>query len=110
MKAMRTNTYLESAAESSMSDIALRPGRGRLEQALGSARDWLLGRQMPEGWWCGDLEADTTCESYLILLYEFLGRRGDPETARKVARLAARIRVQALPGGGWSAYPGGPAE
>jgi squalene-hopene/tetraprenyl-beta-curcumene cyclase len=107
---MRTNPYLETEAESDSSGIAIRPGIVRLEKAIGAARDALIAKQSPDGWWCGDLEADTTCESYLILLYAFLDRMGDPSTAANVGRLAARIRTAALAGGGWSAYAGGPAE
>ncbi|MEP6652447.1 MAG: squalene--hopene cyclase, partial [Myxococcales bacterium] len=54
------------------------------------------------------LEGDTTLESYLVLLDTFLHRvDADPE---KLANLSATIRREALPGGGWSQYPGGPAE
>jgi squalene-hopene/tetraprenyl-beta-curcumene cyclase len=82
------------------------PTAARVAGALASASRWLLARQTQAGWWCGDLEGDTTLESYLVLLYAFLDRRADP----RVAALAARIRERALPGGGFSAYLGGPAE
>jgi len=107
---MRTNPYLEIDAEGDSSGIAIAPGRARLEQALRAARAGLIARQAPEGWWCGELEADTTCESYIILLHAFLDRLGHAETARTVERLATRVRAAALPEGGWSAYAGGPAE
>jgi squalene-hopene/tetraprenyl-beta-curcumene cyclase len=65
-----------------------------------------VARQDPAGWWCGELEGDTTCESYLILLEGFFGR---PDSERALA-LARTIRAEALPSGGWSQYPGGPPE
>ena len=82
------------------------PELARVEAALDRARKWLLARQTPEGYWCGELEGDTTLESYMILLEAFLGRRGG---ARSRA-LAQTIREEALRDGGWSQYPGGPAD
>ena len=74
--------------------------------SIARARDWLLERQQPEGWWCGELGGDTTLESYIILLQAFLGRRERPV----VARLAQVIRDEVLPQGGWSSYPEGPPD
>ena len=82
------------------------PGPTRIEHAIEAARDWLLARQHEAGFWCGELDGDTTLESYPILLEAFLGRRD----SEKSARLARTIRDRALPGGGWSQYPGGPAD
>ena len=76
----------------------------RVERALAAARDWLLARQAPDGFWCGELEGDTTLESYIILLDAFLGRRD------RSAALARTIRDCALPDGGWAQYQGGPAD
>jgi squalene-hopene/tetraprenyl-beta-curcumene cyclase len=82
------------------------PARARLDAAVAVARDWLIARQSPEGFWQGELEGDTTLESYLILIEAFFNRR---ETD-KVRDLARVIRAEALPGGGWSQYQGGPPE
>src|SRR6476620_401311 len=82
------------------------PGPTRISQALEAAREWLLARQHAAGYWCGELDGDTTLESYPILLEAFLGRWDSD----KSARLARTIRARALPGGGWSQYPGGPAD
>ena len=54
------------------------------------------------GFWCGELEGDTTLESYLILLEAFLGRR-DSEKSRRLARTirdrgAAGRRLEPVPG------------
>jgi squalene-hopene/tetraprenyl-beta-curcumene cyclase len=82
------------------------PLPGRVTRALDMARSWLLGRQEPSGYWCAELEGDTTLESYMIFLEAFFGR---PTSARSLA-LARVIRQETLPTGGWSQYPGGPAE
>jgi squalene-hopene/tetraprenyl-beta-curcumene cyclase len=82
------------------------PGRLRVDEGLAAARDWLLDRQEPAGFWCGELEGDTTLESYMILLEAFFGRRGSD----KSLDLARTIRDEVLPGGGWSQYPGGPVD
>jgi squalene-hopene/tetraprenyl-beta-curcumene cyclase len=81
-------------------------GGARVDRAIAAARTWLLERQDPAGFWCGILEGDTTCESYLILLDAFVGRRD----LGRVADLARSIRARVLPDGGWSQYPGGPAD
>ncbi|HEY4187045.1 MAG TPA: squalene--hopene cyclase [Polyangia bacterium] len=81
-------------------------GPARVEQSMTRARDWLLARQEPEGFWCAELEGDTTLESYMILLEAFFGRRG---SAKSLA-LARTIREEALAEGGWAQYAGGPPE
>jgi squalene-hopene/tetraprenyl-beta-curcumene cyclase len=80
--------------------------RARLDASIAAARDWLLARQEPAGFWCGELEGDTTLESYMILLEAFFGRRG----SSKIRDLARVIRDETLPAGGWSQYPGGPPD
>jgi squalene-hopene/tetraprenyl-beta-curcumene cyclase len=82
------------------------PGREEVERALARARDWLIARQDARGFWCGELEADTTCESYIILVEAFLGRLGTD----CVEGLARTIRGEAVEGGGWAQFPGGPAD
>ena len=69
------------------------------------ATGWWRGRRH-DGFWQGELEGDTTLESYLILIEAFFNRR---ETD-KVRDLARVIRAEALPEGGWSQYLGGPPE
>ena len=82
------------------------PGAARLADAVAGARDWLIGRQDAAGFWHAELEGDTTLESYIILVDAFFGRR----LTDRSAQLARTIRDEMLPGGGWSQYPGGPAE
>ncbi|HEY5091443.1 MAG TPA: squalene--hopene cyclase [Polyangia bacterium] len=86
--------------------LAAAPGRARVDGCIAAARDWLLEKQAPEGYWCGELEGDTTLESYLILLEAFFGRR---ESA-KTRDLAHVVRDETLPDGGWSQYLGGPPD
>jgi squalene-hopene/tetraprenyl-beta-curcumene cyclase len=82
------------------------PSGERIERALAAAQSWLLARQHEAGYWCGELEGDTTLESYIILLEAFFGRRG----TEKTSALAQTIRACMLPDGGWPQYAGGPAD
>jgi squalene-hopene/tetraprenyl-beta-curcumene cyclase len=82
------------------------PGRPRVERAVVAARDWLIACQDPAGFFCAELEGDTTLESYMILLEAFFGRRG----SAKSLDLARTIRDEARPEGGWAQYLGGPAD
>jgi squalene-hopene/tetraprenyl-beta-curcumene cyclase len=76
---------------------------GQVAAAALATRDWLLARQHPAGYWCGELEGDTILESEYILLLAWL-RRDDSPIVKKAAEY---IRRQQLPGGGWAMYPGG---
>jgi squalene-hopene/tetraprenyl-beta-curcumene cyclase len=78
----------------------------RLQQAIALAARHLLSLQAPEGYWLGELEADTTLESDYIFYLHVLGRA----ERERVERLASYIRVRQLSDGGWNIYPGGPAE
>ncbi|HVR63925.1 MAG TPA: squalene--hopene cyclase [Polyangia bacterium] len=82
------------------------PGPARVARAVEAARAWLLARQDAAGFWCAELEGDTTLESYMILIEAFFGRPG----SAKARALAVAIREEALPSGGWPQYLGGPAE
>ncbi len=78
----------------------------RIEDAIGRAAEHLLSLQAEEGYWLGELEADTTIESDYILYLYALGRP-DPD---RIAKLANYIRRRQLSDGGWNIYPGGPSE
>ncbi len=90
-----------SSAKASPSQLA-----GQVAAAALATRDWLLARQHPAGYWCGELEGDTILESEYILLLAWLRRENSPI----VKKAAEYIRRQQLPGGGWAMYPGGPLE
>jgi squalene-hopene/tetraprenyl-beta-curcumene cyclase len=78
----------------------------QLAQAIEAAQAWLLAAQRPDGHWCGELEGDTILETEYVLLLHFLGRLGDPRTAKA----ACYVRRKQLAEGGWAIYPGGPPE
>ena len=78
----------------------------RVSQAIEKVAHFLIDLQSPEGYWVGELEADTTLESDSIKLWHLLGRV-DQE---KQERLVRNILREQLPDGGWPIYRGGPAE
>src|ERR1022692_3190228 len=78
----------------------------RVSAAIGAARKLLFSGQHESGYWCGELEADTTLESDYILLHTLLGT-GNPERFRKAANY---ILQQQNEDGGWSIYAGGPSN
>jgi squalene-hopene/tetraprenyl-beta-curcumene cyclase len=78
----------------------------RLEKAIERGANHLLSLQAEEGYWQGELEADSTLESDYIYYLNVLGK-ADPE---RIAKLANYVRQGQLPDGGWSIYPGGPSE
>jgi squalene-hopene/tetraprenyl-beta-curcumene cyclase len=78
----------------------------RLQQAVARATEYLLSLQAPDGYWAGELQADTTLESDYIFSLHILGQF-DPI---RVAKLANYIRRKQLADGGWNIYEGGPSE
>ncbi len=78
----------------------------RMQESVRNGEAYLLDLQKPDGHWCGELEGDTILESEYVLLMAFLGREGEDD-CRRACR---SIEDQALPTGGWSIYPGGPAD
>ncbi|MHB8525252.1 MAG: squalene--hopene cyclase [Candidatus Acidiferrales bacterium] len=77
-----------------------------IEDAVERSAKHLLSLQAADGYWWGELEADTTLECDHILLHYILG---DSEN-EKVRKLANYVRQKQLDDGGWNIYPGGPAE
>jgi squalene-hopene/tetraprenyl-beta-curcumene cyclase len=78
----------------------------RVEKAVENGANYLLSVQAEEGYWLGELEADTTLESDYIYYLYVLGK-ADPE---RIAKLANYVRQRQLADGGWPIYPGGPSE
>jgi squalene-hopene/tetraprenyl-beta-curcumene cyclase len=74
----------------------------------------LLDLQKPEGFWCGDLLADTTLESDYILLQLWLhppqGAVWNPPNAERIRKVRRSILERQLPDGGFNIYPGGPGD
>ena len=77
-----------------------------VEEALGRAVKWMLSAQSQDGYWWGELEADTTLESDYILYLHILGEPDSP----KIPKLAKYIRDRQQPDGGWNIFYGGPSE
>jgi len=78
----------------------------RLQKTIERGATHLLSLQAEQGYWQGELEADTTLESDYIYFLHVLGK-ADPE---RIAKLANYVRRRQLTDGGWSIYPGGPSE
>ena len=78
----------------------------RVSAAIAAARKYLFSQQHEEGYWCGELEADTTLESDYILLRTLLGT-GNQERFQKAANWILRHQNE---DGGWSIYVGGPSN
>ena len=78
----------------------------RVAVAIDAARKFLFSQQHEEGYWCGELEADTTLESDYILLHTLLGTGN----AKRFAKCATHILRHQNKDGGWSIYAGGPSN
>jgi squalene-hopene/tetraprenyl-beta-curcumene cyclase len=78
----------------------------RVETAVKNGAEFLLSLQTEEGYWLGELEADTTLESDYIYYLYVLGK-AQPE---RIVKLANYVRRRQLDNGGWPIYPGGPSE
>ena len=74
----------------------------------------LIDLQKPEGYWCGELLADTTLESDYVLLQLWLhpaqGASWNPPNAARLQKVRRSILERQLPAGGFNIYPGGPAD
>ena len=91
----------------------MQPRFGRMDlgldlvaECIGSATKWLLGEQHADGYWCGELEADSMLESDYIFMHTLLGT-GD---RGKMERAINEILRHQNDDGGWSLYPGGPSN
>ena len=81
-------------------------GSYRVAVAVDAARRYLFSQQTEEGYWCGELEADTTLESDYILLHALLGT-GNQARFDKAARYILNHQNE---DGGWSIYAAGPSN
>jgi squalene-hopene/tetraprenyl-beta-curcumene cyclase len=89
------------------------PRFGRIDATLGevdfaTARscDYLLAQQHPDGYWCGELEADSMLEADYIFAHTLLGT-GDPGRLQRAMNEIWRYQNS---DGGWAIYPGGPSN
>ena len=77
-----------------------------VDRAVQKAQAFLLSSQAPDGYWVGELEADSTITSEYLLLCHLVDRV-DRERERKAVRY---LRARQLADGGWALYEGGPAD
>jgi len=86
----------------------------RVQEALKRANQLLLTLQHAEGYWSGELTADSTLESDYVLLQLWLyqpdGHGWNPPTRGRIDKACAAILDRQLPDGGWNIYTGGPSE
>jgi len=75
----------------------------RVAAAVEGARKFLFSRQHADGYWCGELEADTTLESDYILLHTLLGT-GNQERFQKCCNWILQHQNE---DGGWGIYVDG---
>ena len=92
--------------ERSPAGLKQRLPEDRLDAAVDKAVSYLNGLQHKDGYWLGELEADTTLESDYIFYLHVLGRLDD----KRVEKLAEYVRRRQLEDGGWNIYFGGPSE
>jgi squalene-hopene/tetraprenyl-beta-curcumene cyclase len=78
----------------------------RLALAVERGAQHLLSLQAADGFWMGELEADTTLESDYIYYLHVLGKA---EPAR-ISKLSNYVRQRQLNDGGWAIYVDGPSE
>jgi squalene-hopene/tetraprenyl-beta-curcumene cyclase len=78
----------------------------KLPETIERGAEHLLSLQAQEGYWLGELEADSTLESDYIYYLLLIGK-AEPE---RIAKLAHYVRSKQLEDGGWNLYPGGPSE
>ncbi|HVJ05827.1 MAG TPA: squalene--hopene cyclase [Candidatus Saccharimonadales bacterium] len=96
---------------SSTQSTAIRFGKisglgARLKSSIKAAQQFLFAKQHEDGWWCGELEADTTLESDYIFLHTVLGTRDE----RRFQQCADEILRHQNEDGGWPIYQDGPSN
>src|SRR6516165_9377812 len=77
-----------------------------VELAISMSREFLLSEQHLDGYWCGELEADSMLEADYIFLHKLLDS-GDPDRLRRAFTEMMRYQND---DGSWSLYPGGPGN
>jgi squalene-hopene/tetraprenyl-beta-curcumene cyclase len=78
----------------------------RVSVGIEKARDYLFAQQHKDGYWCGELEADTTLESDYIAIHTLLGTGKRSRMERAIPEI---IRHQNADGG-WPIFAGGPSN
>lgn len=78
----------------------------RVESGIKRAVEWFWGQQHEQGYWVGELEADSMLEADYIFMHTLLGS-GD---RGKMERCINEILRHQNEDGGWSLHPGGPSN
>ncbi len=78
----------------------------QVESAIQASSAFILSHQHPEGYWCGELEADAMLESDYIFLHTLL-ESGDPGRLHRAFVEMMRYQNE---DGSWSIFPGGPGN
>jgi len=113
---MSSYEWLEPAPSAALQAVAEKPGAAREEirSAIDRSSECLFLKQAADGFWCGELTADTTLESDYILLQLWLhqpeGAAWNPPTRERIEKAARSILGRQLPDGGFNIYAGGPSE
>ena len=81
-------------------------GLDHVVEGMERAKDRLLSLQHPDGYWCGELEADSMLESDYIFVHTLLGT-GD---RGRMERAVNEILRHQNEDGGWSIHPNGPSN
>jgi squalene-hopene/tetraprenyl-beta-curcumene cyclase len=78
----------------------------QVEQSIVRSCGLLFSQQHTDGYWCGELEADTTLESDYIMLHRLLGTGNEGRMQRALQEILRHQNAD----GGWSIYCGGPSN
>src|SRR6201999_4615372 len=81
-------------------------GLDEVDAAVARSREFVLSEQHPDGYWCGELEADSMLEADYIFVHTLLGT-GD---RGRMERAVNEILRHQNEDGGWSIYPNGPSN
>src|SRR3954451_22273539 len=91
-----------------------RASREETGESIARSSEYLFSLQSSEGFWCGELTADTTLESDYILLQLWLhqpeGSEWHPPSRPRIVKAVRSILDRQLPDGGFNTYSGGPSE
>lgn len=78
----------------------------RLSQAIRRSQGYLLSQQHAEGFWVGELEANTTLTSEYVLFRHLIGH----VDTRREQKCVRYLFSQQQADGGWNLYYGGPSD
>src|SRR5215472_2769809 len=78
----------------------------RVALGVEKARDYLFAQQHKDGYWCGELEADSTLESDYIASHTLLGTGNRTRMEQAVPEILRRQNED----GGWPIFAGGPSN